>query len=44
MGFSNEHALTYSGLNPTFILYYAFDGTPPAGEINFAGPLEEDHP
>ena len=44
MGFSNEHALTYSGLNPKFILYYAFDGTPPAGEINFAGPLEEDHP
>jgi putative acetyltransferase len=44
MGFSNEHALTYSGLNPKFILYYSFDGTLPVGEINFADALEEDHP
>jgi len=44
MGFSSEHALTYSGLNPKFILYYSFDGTLPAGEINFADALEEDHP
>ena len=44
MGFSNEHALTYSGLNPKFILYYSFNGTLPAGEINFADALEEDHP
>ena len=44
MGFSNEHALTYSGLNPKFILYDTFDGTRPAGEINFAEALEEEHP
>lgn len=44
MGFSNEHALTYSGLNPKFISYFTFDSTLPAGEINFADALEEDHP
>ncbi|MEJ8561894.1 N-acetyltransferase [Yoonia sp. GPGPB17] len=44
MGFSNDHALTYSGLNPKFILYMTFNGTAPKGEINFAEALEEDHP
>lgn len=44
MGFSTDHALTYSGLNPKFISYYACDGTRPAGEINFAEALEEEHP
>lgn len=44
MGFENDHALTYSGLNPRYISYYTLDGTVPKGEINFAEPLEEDHP
>ncbi|MEL6685392.1 MAG: N-acetyltransferase [Pseudomonadota bacterium] len=44
MGFSNDHALTYSGLNPKYILYMTFNGTVPNGEINFAEALEEDHP
>ncbi|PJI86042.1 putative acetyltransferase [Yoonia maricola] len=44
MGFSNDHALTYSGLNPKYILFISFDGTVPKGEINFAEALEEDHP
>lgn len=44
MGFTNEHALTYSGLNPEYILFIALNGTAPKGEINFAPALEEDHP
>ena len=44
MGFTNDHALTYSGLNPKYILYMTFDGTAPKGEINFAEALEEEHP
>ncbi len=44
MGFSNDHALTYSGLNPKYISYYTLDGTVPKGEINFAEALQEDHP
>ncbi|MDP5086608.1 MAG: N-acetyltransferase [Yoonia sp.] len=44
MGFTNEHALTYSGLNPKYILFIALNGTAPKGEINFAPALEEDHP
>ncbi len=44
MGFSNDHALTYSGLNPKNILFIAFNGSAPKGEINFAEALEEEHP
>jgi putative acetyltransferase len=43
MGFTNDHALTYSGLNPKFILYCTFDSSIPKGEINFAEALEEEH-
>ncbi|EBA13912.1 GNAT family N-acetyltransferase [Roseobacter sp. CCS2] len=44
MGFSNDHALTYSGLNPKYILFITLNGTAPKGEINFAEALEEEHP
>lgn len=44
MGFSNDHALTYSGLNPKYILYRAWGGAVPEGEIAFADALQEDHP
>lgn len=43
MGFSNDHALTYSGLNPRYILFITFNDTVPKGEINFAQALEEEH-
>jgi putative acetyltransferase len=44
MGFSGDHALTYSGLNPTYILYLSLDGSIPKGEISFVDALEEEHP
>lgn len=44
MGFRRGEGLSYGGLNPKFILYHAFDGTEPAGEITFAPALQEDHP
>ena len=44
MGFTNDHALTYSGLNPKCILFITFNGAAPKGEINFAEALEEEHP
>ena len=44
IGFSNEHGLNYSGLNPKYILFISFDGTVPKGEIAFADALQEDHP
>lgn len=43
MGFSNDHALTYSGLNHRYILFISFNGAAPKGEINFAEALEEEH-
>lgn len=44
MGFTNEHALTFSGLNPEYILFIALSGTVPEGEINFAPAFGEEHP
>jgi putative acetyltransferase len=44
MGFTNDHTLTYSGLSPKYILFIAFNGTVPKGEIDFAEALQEDHP
>lgn len=44
MGFTNNHALTYSGLNTRYILFVSFNDTIPRGEINFAEALEEEHP
>lgn len=44
MGFTNDHALTYSGLNPKYISFIILNGTTPKGEINFAEALQEDHP
>ncbi len=43
MGFTNDHALTYSGLNPKYILFITLNGTIPKGEIDFAEALQEDH-
>lgn len=44
MGFTNDHALTFSGLNPEYILFIALSGTAPEGEINFAPAFGEEHP
>ncbi|MCK0095699.1 N-acetyltransferase [Yoonia sp. F2084L] len=43
MGFSNDHALTYGGLNPRFISYLTLSGSIPKGEITFAPALQENH-
>ena len=44
MGFLSDPELTYSGLSTKFIHFYVLNGAAPKGEINFAEPLEEDHP
>jgi len=44
MGFTTDHALSYGGLDPRNILYYAIDGSIPAGEITFAPALQQDIP
>jgi len=44
MGFNTDHALTYGGLNPRYILFQTIDGSIPTGEITFAPALQQDIP